>query len=126
MIFQLKGIHEVNQRLNQVIQQLDQQERQWAVDASLEWRDKVRQVLSGVYIVPRTGNLRNSVLRNGPQVSTNPVMIKFYTQDARYASFVEEGTSKMAPRPFALPAMVEVVNKFKALYVKYILKAWGK
>lgn len=77
-------------------------------EAGQEWIDND--------VVPRAQSLAPKVtgrLANSIGGSVNPNQIRVYA-DADYASFVENGTSKMAAQPFLKPAVVQTRDRLTA------------
>lgn len=72
----------------------------------------------------RTGYLRDSIKLSGEDSESVTVVV-----EAEYAIYVEEGTYKMAARPFFFPAAQEVENTYPAIMGKKINVAvkehWG-
>lgn len=60
----------------------------------------------------RTGSLKKSIRNHGPRLTTSGVAVKVTAggpsapiQRVDYATFVEQGTARMAPRPYMRPAV---------------------
>lgn len=86
-----------------------------AIGMTAETKAK-EEVTRVVYDTPergyiRTGNLRNRIT-NKVEMSENAVYIG---EKLEYAPFVELGTSRMRPRPFLTPAIMNNVDEYKSL-----------
>lgn len=86
-----------------------------AIGAAAETNAK-NKVTEVVYDTPergyvRTGNLRNRIT-NQPLPEENAVLIG---ERLEYAPWVELGTSRMRPRPFLKPAILENAAEYKDL-----------
>ena len=60
----------------------------------------------------RTGFLRSSIHGEPVVVRGQWGLLGHLTADAPYATFVEYGTSRMAPQPFLEPAAEQAMNEF--------------
>lgn len=86
-----------------------------AIGLTAETKAK-EEVTRVVYDTPergyiRTGNLRDRIT-NKVEMSENAVYIG---ENLEYAPFVELGTSRMKPRPFLKPAIVNNADEYKKL-----------
>lgn len=66
----------------------------------------------------RTGNLRNAITHD-----TNGVDTAYVGVNINYAHYVEFGTSKMKPRPFIKPAVVNYTDEYKEIFEYYLENA---
>lgn len=99
--------------LNALSEQIEQALIAIGITAESKAKEEVKKV---VYDTPergyiRTGNLRNRITHE-VLTGENAVVIG---ERLKYAPYVELGTSKMKPRPFLKPAIVNNVDEYKKL-----------
>jgi HK97 gp10 family phage protein len=80
-------------RLRAAAQSVENEGREWQQEWGEEWADEMRDLVS-----VDTGQTKNAIEQVEPGGIT-------FGDRARIASFLEHGTSRMAPRPFIGPAM---------------------
>lgn len=102
---------------DQVLQELSKRMEQalTAIGMAAETNAK-QEVTKVVYDTPergyiRTGRLRNS-LSHAVQMNEQAVYIG---SNVEYAGYVELGTSRMKPRPYLKPAVVNYMSEYKTL-----------
>lgn len=100
--------------LNALPEQIEQALIAIGITAEAKAKEEVKRV---VYDTPpspnyvRTGNLRNRITHE-VLTGENAVVIG---ERLSYAPFVELGTSKMKPRPFLKPAIMNNIDEYKRL-----------
>lgn len=72
------------------------------------------EALSKTIVPVRTGNLQSKILFHATTDRGWTFLLKAEA-DAEYATFVEEGTSRMAPRPFMRPGIEHAAEEIETL-----------
>jgi len=124
----------VTPKLKKFTTEISGNAKDFIYDTSVEWKKSTQMKLggtsSGLYPAKRTGNLQSSVNRDGPQIEqTGKITTGILTVDTEYATIQEEGgqagrylATKIPPRPYATPSIVEVWAKKLKEIGKYIME----
>ncbi len=76
------------------------------------------------YPMVRTGNLRRSIYNKALKRASN--IIGIVGSNVIYASFLEEGTSKMKPKPFLYPAVDKNETRLSKIITDHIAMRMNK